>query len=526
MNTVVNPAAYEQHLCPKCGSRGVTAEISLNGYRCRQCGYELAHIDVTATGAVRGVFGWLKSVGDLVGERYKIQTVLGKGGFGATYLVEDQRVKGKRWALKEIPEMLFDEFEVSLLSNLDHPAIPIIADRFSENGMVYLVLKFGGTRTLASETKAQGRIPYAALKDWVIQIGNVLEYLHNRTPPIIHRDLKPENVLLDEAGRIMLIDFGIAKESAPAAMTRTLGRAASFGFSPPEQIMGTGTDVRSDIYSLAATVYFSLTGNTPVAAHERVAGKPLPAPNSIVPDLPDAVNDMVLRGLHLNINERPQSVGEFTAAFGAASANALMSGKTVQLSEIQFGPVIKTDLHRSQPLGGIPADAAETPQRSAWIIVIGATLTVIAIAAGGIYWFLNREEAQPASKPPAAAVSEPAPATSSTPPAASAPQQTSPQTAPATTPANTPSAMDILNQRRQPQPAEEPPADKTPSSAETLLRPVVPKPASMPKYTAKPAARTKPKTERKTAPVPAPKQESASPNPSWVIIPGQTQKKY
>jgi serine/threonine-protein kinase len=405
MNTIINPPVHENRLCPKCGAAGAESDIARNAYRCRQCGYELAHVDWAPNGAVRGVFGWLKSVGDLIGERYKIQTVLGKGGFGATYLVEDQRVKGKRWALKEIPEMLFDEYEVALLSNLDHPSIPIIVDRLTENGMIYLVLKFGGNRTLASETKHKGRIAYADLKGLVIQIGNVLEYLHNRTPPIIHRDLKPENVLLDDADRVMVIDFGIAKESTPATMTRTLGRAASYGFSPPEQLMGTGTDSRSDIYSLAATVYFALTGQTPVAAHERVAGKPLPAPKGIAADLPAEVNDMVLRGLNLNINERPQTVLEFTGVFGAmhpAEADPRMTGKTVQISDLHFGPAISTQLNRSQPLSGAAA-AAKAPQRQSWIILSGAVLTATAIAVGGIYWVLNKQDETPPEKQPVAA---------------------------------------------------------------------------------------------------------------------------
>jgi serine/threonine-protein kinase len=313
-------------------------------------------------------------------------------------------------------------------------------------------------------------------------------------------------------------------------MTRTLGRAASYGFSPPEQIMGTGTDSRSDIYSLAATVYFALTGQTPVPAHERVAGKPLPAPNGIAADLPDEVNDMVLRGLNLNINERPQTIKEFLEVFGTAHSTAtetLMSGKTVQISDLHFGPVINTQLNRSQPLNGAPATAAKAPQRSAWIILSGAVLTVIAIAAGGIYWALNKDDtAESANEPQTAAVTAPAtalpgaqPLAPATMPSAALPAFSAPQPA-------GPSALDVLNQRRQTSPAEEPQTGKTTNAAEKTLRPATPpKPAVEPKkYTAKPATKPKPKVEARNTPEPAPatKKESSS----WVIIPGQTQKKY
>ena len=244
----------EQHVCPACGTTNELDVLTKTEYRCSQCNLELAHLDVAANGVIRGIFGWLRGIGDTVENRYQVKSVLGKGGFGATYLVEDLRLSGKRRAIKEVPELLFDEYETTLLSRLNHPSIPDIIDRSVVDGMVYLVLEFGGSRTLGGERKQypDQRIPQAKLLPWIRQLCDVLIYLHSQDPPIIHRDLKPDNILLDETGRIMLIDFGIAKESKPATMTRTLGRAATHGFSPPEQAMGTGTDERSDIYALAA----------------------------------------------------------------------------------------------------------------------------------------------------------------------------------------------------------------------------------------------------------------------------------
>ncbi len=431
------------HTCSKCGAQTEEQQAIANEYKCSQCDYELAHLDVSANGAIRGIFGWLKETQAEIGGRYQVETVLGKGGFGATYLVTDQRVHGKRWALKEIPEMLFDEYEVSLLSQLDHPAIPIIVDRFTDEGMVYLVLKFGGTKTLATECRKNQTIAYAQLKPWILQIANVLEYLHSRNPPIIHRDLKPENILIDDENRIMLIDFGIAKASVAASVTRTLGRAASHGFSPPEQVMGTGTDVRSDIYSFAATIYFALVGKTPVAAHERVAGALLQAPGELVTGIPPEVNAAIMKALSLNINERLQTVADFLKTFtgvGNPSDSALDSSKTVQISEIKFGPVLKEGLSHATASGQQVRSPNPNKNKS---LLIGAAVTVVALSAVGVYWFTSgsggtEEPSQPIE---AVIMEQPQPVS----PPLPAPAAITPGTpAPALT--NAPSALDILNE--------------------------------------------------------------------------------
>jgi serine/threonine protein kinase/DNA-directed RNA polymerase subunit RPC12/RpoP len=443
------------HTCAKCGTQTEEQQAIANEYKCPQCDYELAHLDVAANGATRGVFGWLKEKQTEIGGRYQVETVLGKGGFGATYLVTDQRVHGKRWALKEIPEMLFDEYEVSLLSQLDHPSVPIIVDRFVDKGMVYLVLKFGGTKTLATECKQNKQVAYSTLKPWILQIANVLEYLHSRNPPIIHRDLKPENILIDDENRVMLIDFGIAKESEAASVTRTLGRAASHGFSPPEQVMGTGTDVRSDIYSFAATIYFALVGKTPVAAHERVAGAVLQAPSKVVSDIPDEVNAALMKGLCLNINERPQTVSEFLTVFTGVikpSADALDSSKTVQISDIQFGPVLNDGLSRSTPLGHQTHLPVAKSNKSK---LIGIVVTAVALSAGGLYWFVNNKADDSLKKqaPQIEAITE-----KPINPTIDVPAATSVTATPS--PTNAPSALDILNETLESKEAKQASKDK------------------------------------------------------------------
>ncbi|WP_051911365.1 serine/threonine protein kinase [Methylomicrobium agile] len=405
MNLDKNP---ENRVCPGCGTENPLVALAQRDYRCSQCNLEMAHLDVAANGVIRGVFGWLREVGSTIGERYRVVAVLGKGGFGATYLVEDLRLNAKRRAIKEVPELLFDEYETTLLSRLNHPSIPDIIDRSVADGMVYLVLEFGGSKTLSSERKQYpGRIPLDILLPWMRQLCEVLIYLHSQKPPIIHRDLKPDNVLLDENGRIMLIDFGIAKESTPSTMTRTIGRAATHGFSPPEQAMGTGTDERSDIYALSATFYALLTGQNPPAAHERVAGKDLIAPSQLAPGVPPLLEAAILRALNLNVNLRQQTMQEFGQTLaaidpgmpGPATQSAQYTDRTVLVSrrtgatglhppslKLPSEPVSLT-LPKSAPSAAIPpAHIATDSNRKALWLMAGVSFALAATLA--IAYFL------------------------------------------------------------------------------------------------------------------------------------------
>lgn len=407
----------ELHVCPACGTANELDVLTKTEYRCSQCNLELAHLDVAANGVIRGIFGWLRGAGDTVENRYQVKSVLGKGGFGATYLVEDLRLSGKRRAIKEVPELLFDEYETTLLSRLNHPSIPDIIDRSVVDGMVYLVLEFGGSRTLGGERKQYPdcRIPQARLLPWIRQLCDVLIYLHSQDPPIIHRDLKPDNILLDETGRIMLIDFGIAKESKPATMTRTLGRAATHGFSPPEQAMGTGTDERSDIYALAATFYALLTGENPPAAHERVAGKELVPPSQIVPDISPQLEATLLQALNLNVNHRQQTMKEFSEALEAINPGVqnpfthgneytertVMVGKTTgAIGTTGFHtPSIKLPGGRINSIKSAPLSEAvasqQTSKHNAIILIVGIVIVFVAILATGYLLWPKTAQKEP-----------------------------------------------------------------------------------------------------------------------------------
>jgi serine/threonine-protein kinase len=477
------------YTCPGCGFTATAEALAGAQYRCGQCGLEVAHVETTALGLPRRVIQWLRHPGELVLDRYRIVRVLGKGGFAATYLVEDLRVNGKKRALKEIPESLYDVTETELLSRLNHPSIPDITDQDRRDGMVYLVLELGGGRTLEAERKlAGGKVPLGRALSWLQQLGAVLAYLHAQTPPIIHRDLKPENVLLDEIGRIMLIDFGIAKQAADGAQTRALARAATHGYSPPEQAMGTGTDPRSDVYALAATFYALVTGTVPTPAHERVAGTDLADPATLVPELPASMAGALLQALSLNINRRPASIEAFLHAMGLMATpaeEAAATSRTVLVGDLGSGRETgaASVRIRSERLTVTPV-APPARRRSGAVIWTAVGVLALAAGAGGL-WFLQQQEApaptvaQPATPPPApeatgarppaiaTGVQPPGPVPGLPPAQQAAPRVPDAQVAPAGLAAGAGSPTADAATPPLPAALPEPPAPPTPDVAET-----------------------------------------------------------
>lgn len=212
--------------------------------------------------------------------RYRIIRQLGQGGMGAVYEAVDQRLD-TTVALKETlfaDERLRRQFEreARLLARLHHPALPRVSDHFAEGDGQFLVMQFIPGDDLA-EMMARKRGPFPAdqVLTWADQLLDALDYLHTQDPQIIHRDIKPQNLKLTSRGQIILLDFGLAKGQAGGDVSRATTAASIFGYTPNyaplEQIQGLGTDSRSDLYSLAATLYHLMTGVKPPDALTRAA---------------------------------------------------------------------------------------------------------------------------------------------------------------------------------------------------------------------------------------------------------------
>src|SRR3990170_913489 len=255
--------------------------------------------------------------GSVLHDRYRIDGQLGKGGMGAVYLAFDQRL-GIKVAVKENlnpnpeSERQFRR-EAELLAQLRHPNLPRVTDHFVIGEQQYLVMDFVEGIDLHSRA-IQSPPTVAEVLAWTDGVCDGLAYLHSRTLPVIHRDIKPANLKLQPDGRVILVDFGIAK-TVDQTQTTNGARGLTPGFSPPEQYGGTSTDHRTDQYALAATTYSLLTGQRPADSMERMFKKePLKSAGQLNPSVPPHVDSALTRALALDPAERFPDIVTFRSA--------------------------------------------------------------------------------------------------------------------------------------------------------------------------------------------------------------------
>ncbi len=260
--------------------------------------------------------------GQVLNARYRIVKLLGQGGFGAVYRAWDINLN-KPCAVKENLERGIEsqrqfQREARVLANLSHPNLPRVFDHFSISGQgEYLVMDFVEGEDLASVLGNRGKVPLEQALDWMSQVADALTYLHTRNPPVVHRDIKPANIRITPDGKAMLVDFGLFKFYDPSKRTTAGARAITPGYAPPEQYGQGNTDVRTDIYALAATLYAALTCEEPVESVLRITGHQLPKPVDLNPAIPSHVGDAIELAMALDPAHRYQTVEEFQDAMCA-----------------------------------------------------------------------------------------------------------------------------------------------------------------------------------------------------------------
>ncbi len=213
----------------------------------------------------------------LLNERYRIKQELVQSGMGTLYLAHDE-ILNVHAAIKENRYTSTDHSkqfrqEATILARLRHANLPRVIDHFvvKDQGE-YLVMDYILGKDLQEQLESQDQPFSEEEAAWIgCTVCDALDYLHSRTPPIIHRDIKPANLKRTPEGCIMLLDFGLAKHYQRDEATAVGAQGVTAGYSPVEQYGG-GTDVRSDIYALGATLYTLLTGRIPPEAVERAIG--------------------------------------------------------------------------------------------------------------------------------------------------------------------------------------------------------------------------------------------------------------
>jgi hypothetical protein len=267
--------------------------------------------------------------GSLLLQRYQIVRLIGRGGMGAVYEAVDRRLRNTV-ALKQMLGSAEEnaeafEREAQLLAALRHPALPKVIDYFRDAPGRFLVMEFfGGADLAALQARRAAPFPPDEVLPWADQLLAALEYIHTRTPPVLHRDIKPQNLKLTPDGQVVLLDFGLAK--GPGAGRSFFGYTLQY--APLEQIEGSGTEPRSDLYALAATLYQLLTDTAPTSAPTRadalLAARPDPLrpAHELNPAVPRELSALLAGALALRRDDRPASAAAMREALREVSLAA------------------------------------------------------------------------------------------------------------------------------------------------------------------------------------------------------------
>ena len=336
---------------------------------------------------------------------------------GAVYEAIDERLDATV-ALKETffaDERLRKQFEreARLLARMHHPALPRVSDHFSEGEGQFLVMQFVAGEDLARMlTVKQGPFPIDQVLTWGDQLLDALDYLHTQDPQIIHRDIKPQNLKLTSRGQMILLDFGLAKGQASAVSVATTS-ASIFGYTPNyaplEQIQGLGTDPRSDIYALGATLYHLVTGVKPPDALTRAGAMvngqpdPLKPANEVTPSIGAQVAGVLARSLSQNRDQRYSTAADMRAALkGTGEAATLMDRAEAATVIFQTPtPTIAKPMRpdtRPTALQAGETTIVRPKEGKNWLVPVGiaaAAVVLIGVLFGGFYAYQHRNNSTP-----------------------------------------------------------------------------------------------------------------------------------
>jgi len=261
--------------------------------------------------------------GDVI-DHYHLDEVVARSGMATIYRATDQRT-GRQVAIKiphpevESDPALFDRFrrEEDIGRRLDHPGVMKVFPK-EVHSQLYMVMEWADGKLLRRLLQQEKKLPLDRVVDVILQICDVLQYVHSHG--VVHRDLKPENIMIDDQGRIKLIDFGIAASAGSRRLTfanfsKTMGTP---DYISPEQVKGKRGDVRSDIYALGVMLYEMATGAMPfngpnpfAVMNSRLINYPIP-PRELNPEISPQLQEIIYRALEREPKNRYASIRELT----------------------------------------------------------------------------------------------------------------------------------------------------------------------------------------------------------------------
>ena len=259
--------------------------------------------------------------GQIINERYEIIKSIGEGGMANVYLAQD-KILNRKVAIKVLrgdlanDEKFIRRFqrEAIAASSLSHKAVVEMYDVGEDNGIYYIVMEYVEGKTLKQLLKKRGSLTIPEVIDIMLQLTDGIAHAHDSY--IIHRDLKPQNIMISDDGAIKITDFGIAMALNGTQFTQTNSVMGSVHYLPPEQASGKGSSTKSDIYSMGILMYELLTGKLPFRGDNAVEialkhmKDPIPSIRKINPDIPQSVENVIIKATAKNPNNRYNDVKE------------------------------------------------------------------------------------------------------------------------------------------------------------------------------------------------------------------------
>jgi serine/threonine protein kinase len=309
--------------------------------------------------------------------QYQLLEQIGRGGTATVYKAYQPSLD-RYVAVKVLPAYLAlepgfaarFEREARAVAKLDHPHILPVYDFGREGDLTYIVMKY--VEAGALKERLGEPLDLKTALEIIAQVGEALDYAHQEG--VVHRDVKPSNVLMDRGSWALLTDFGLAKVAeASVGLTKTGVGVGTPAYMSPEQGQGIAVDGRSDVYSLGVMLYEMLTGRVPYEAETPMAvaikhiTAPLPSPREVNPDIPEPVEQVVLKALAKDPADRYQSVGQMLEALRQAVAEASVPPRAVL--EKKAAP-----FWRKVPLG-------------VWVL---GGLVMLLVGGGGLLWGMTQ----------------------------------------------------------------------------------------------------------------------------------------